>query len=153
VRAISLWQPWASAMAVLRPGTDRALKSVETRGWRPVPEMIGQRLAICAAKTQRDPETGAKLSDWWMEHVKRRQGYRACFEMAGFTDWESLPFGAVLCHGVLAGVHPTEKLVHEIDAIEKDWGNYAPGRYGWEQIAQPRRKPLAGASGSPSFFL
>jgi hypothetical protein len=43
--------------------------------------------------------------------------------------------------------------VHEIDAIEKDWGNYAPGRYGWEQIAQPRRKPLAGASGSPSFFL
>jgi len=131
MRCISLWQPWASAMTVMRSGTQIPLKRVETRDWAPHPDAIGQRLAIAAAKTQKDPETKGKLSDWWMANVKRKGGYRACFEVAGFNNWEDLPFGAVVAHGILTRVEPTEKLRLEVDAIEQEWGDYGPGRFGW----------------------
>jgi hypothetical protein len=150
MRCISLWQPWASAMTVRRSIGGGMLKAVETRGWAPAKDAIGQRMAIAAAKTQRDPDTGEKLSAWWMERVKRQGGYRACFEAAGFTDWETLPFGAVVAHGMLARVVESEKLVNELDAIEQDWGDYGPGRYGWvfeDMQVLVRPVPIVGKQG------
>lgn len=150
MRCISLWQPWGSAMTVRRHPGGPMLKGVETRGWAPAKDAIGQRMAIAAAKTQKDPETKELLRDWWMARVKRQGGYRACFEAAGLTDWERLPFGAVLAHGILTRVVPSEKLVHELDGIEQDWGNYRPGRFGWvfedmQVLAQP--VPIVGKQG------
>jgi hypothetical protein len=43
MKAISLWQPWASLIAA-------GLKPYETRNWAPAPSMIGQTIAIHAAK-------------------------------------------------------------------------------------------------------
>jgi hypothetical protein len=140
-------------MAVRRP-MGGMLKRFETRGWQPDPGMIGQRLAICAAKTQVDPDTREKLRDRWMALVKRKVGYCACFSVAGFDNWDDLPFGAVLCHGVLTRVVPTEKLLGEFaaqrDPFEEDWGNYSPGRFGWELsevVVLARPIPIIGRQG------
>ncbi|KGT75815.1 hypothetical protein MA20_32000 [Bradyrhizobium japonicum] len=43
MKAISLWQPWASLIAV-------GAKPFETRHWAPPRELIGKRIAIHAAK-------------------------------------------------------------------------------------------------------
>lgn len=44
MKALTLWQPWASAIA-------HGFKKVENRPWRPPAKMIGQRFAIHAGKT------------------------------------------------------------------------------------------------------
>jgi len=41
--AITLWQPWATAMAA-------GFKTIETRPWPAPKNLIGQRIAIHAAK-------------------------------------------------------------------------------------------------------
>lgn len=152
MRCISLWQPWASAMMVPRELEAGMIKRIETRGWAPDKSAIGQRMAIAAAKTQKDMDTKEPLRDWWMENVKRKGGYRACFEKAGLTDWERLPFGAVLGHGLLVDVVPTEELLPTLaaDWIEKDWGNYRPGRFGWvfaDMVVLPAPVPVVGRQG------
>ena len=43
MKAISLHQPWASLIAV-------GIKTIETRSWAPPKALIGQRIAIHAAK-------------------------------------------------------------------------------------------------------
>ena len=43
MKAISLWQPWASLIAA-------GAKTIETRSWAPPKAIIGQRIAIHAAK-------------------------------------------------------------------------------------------------------
>jgi hypothetical protein len=43
MKAISLWQPWASLIAC-------GAKPFETRDWAPPADMIGKPIAICAAK-------------------------------------------------------------------------------------------------------
>lgn len=153
MRALSLWQPWASAMTVLRPGTQQRLKRFETRSWAPAPECVGQRLAICAAKTQCDPDTRKKLNLWWMELVKRQPNYCAAFAAAGFENWEDLPFGAVVCHGILSRVVPTDELIAgELlrDTIEKTWGDYSSGRFAWELsdvVVLDVPRPIVGRQG------
>lgn len=141
MRCISLWQPWASAMTVMRPeGWIRAgepLKRFETRDWAPSKDMIGERLAIAATKAEKPRGPDGKVVDlraWWMENVKRKHGYAEAFAAAGFNDWTDLPFGKVVCHGMLARVEKGEdlRMRGETDAIEREWGNYDRGRFGWE---------------------
>ncbi len=56
MRAITIWQPWAWAIA-------QAGKNVENRHWRPHPRhlRIGDRLAIHAAARRPDPQVAAHL--------------------------------------------------------------------------------------------
>ncbi|MBU6280200.1 MAG: hypothetical protein KGN78_13245 [Actinomycetales bacterium] len=42
MKALTLWQPWAAAIA-------HSSKRVENRGWKPWPSVIGQRIAIHAS--------------------------------------------------------------------------------------------------------
>ena len=44
MKAISLWQPWASLIAC-------EAKRIETRSWKPPQSLIGERIAIHAAQT------------------------------------------------------------------------------------------------------
>jgi hypothetical protein len=74
--AISLWQPWASFVAI-------GLKPYETRHWRAPARFIGQRIAIHAAKRKPEKDDVA----WW----KRRTGI------------SELPLGAVVCTALLSG--------------------------------------------------
>ena len=45
MKALTIWQPWASLIAC-------GHKTVETRSWAPPRELIGERIAIHAAKRQ-----------------------------------------------------------------------------------------------------
>lgn len=75
--ALTLWQPWASLIAI-------GVKRYETRSW-PAPErLIGQRIAIHAAKRPVAPDN----REW-----ARRYGAA------------DLPLGAVLCTATIAGAY------------------------------------------------
>jgi hypothetical protein len=75
--AISLWQPWASFIAI-------GVKPYETRHWRAPSRFIGLRIAIHAAKhpVSRDDR------DWWHALSKGAE----------------LPLGAFVCTAILRAV-------------------------------------------------
>lgn len=51
MKAITLWQPWATLCVLPRPDSaiGRPYKNIETRSWPCPPSLIGQRIAIHAA--------------------------------------------------------------------------------------------------------
>lgn len=109
MKAISLWQPWATAIAV-------GVKTIETRGW-----WTAHRgpLAIHAAKTN-TPE----LRDFY--------GRKLCdpLRAAGYASFEALPFGAVVATCRLAECLRTSD-VDDLTLQERGWGDYSTGRYAW----------------------
>jgi hypothetical protein len=98
--AISLWQPWASFIAI-------GVKPYETRSWRAPPHIVGQRIAIHAAKR---PVSRDDLV-WWREIAGSEQ---------------PLAFGAIVCTAILENVFRAQ------DVPEDDYGDYAVGRSAWK---------------------
>jgi len=105
MKAVTLTQPWATAVA-------RGVKRIETRGWS-----TGYRgwLAIHAAK-------GWTVAD-------REFALEAAFPYLGLYP-EQYPRGVVVCVAKLVDVRPVEKLPR---VSVEDWlfGNFEPGRFGW----------------------
>jgi hypothetical protein len=101
--AISLWQPWATAMALSE-------KTIETRSW---PTRHRGLLAIHAAQ---------KLVD-----VSALVGVRE------FAKGRFLPLGAVLAVVSLDGCKEalSYKSIYKLDWKEAIWGNFEPGRWCW----------------------
>jgi len=124
VKALPLWQPWASLVAI-------GAKRVETRHW-PAPDwLIGQRIAIHATKT--------KDHLWLLEEHP--------FDVYLRTP-ELLPLGAVIATVVLDRCSEiTEASAAELEersAHEFAFGNYAPGRFAWVlRDVAPVAPPLA----------
>lgn len=132
--ALSLWQPYASLIAI-------GAKPFETRSWAPPPHMIGQRIAIHASqKLIRETLIGVDLV------TSDRMG-RALFGDR-LATFDSLPFGAVVCTAVLAGAYacgamrladggrtPLLTSVNRSplrDYLTPDlFGDYSPGRWAW----------------------
>jgi hypothetical protein len=104
MKALSLWQPWASAIAL-------GHKRIETRHWS---TSYRGPLAIHAARrwTAEEREFAA------VEHTLGRLPAR-------------LPLGAFVAVATLVDIRPTEELYSHIGAIERLYGNYEPGRFGW----------------------
>lgn len=125
MKAISLWQPWATAMAL-------GLKVVETRHWR-----HGYRgpLAIHAAKRwQRDER------DWARELA----------ENYDTPELAEPPLGAIVAVGMLCRIDRTEDARERLGEMELMLGNYAPGRFAWlfqDVRALPSPIPFKGAQG------
>ncbi len=118
MKALSLWEPYATFMA-----TD--LKWNETRGW--LTHYRGE-LAICSAKRNWLPgEFGDeveflanRLSDlWWLENKRKPAAQRALL----------FPKGFVLCVVDLHDCKPTKGLM--VSPLESIVGNYTPGRFAW----------------------
>lgn len=107
MRALSLWQPWGTAMAL-------GLKRIETRHWS---TSYRGPMVIHAAKrwTAEEREFLTDMQDL---------GYFP----AGFTP---MPLGAIVAVGRLADVQRTEMLTDKISDMEEMWGNYGPRRYAW----------------------
>lgn len=130
MKAISLWQPYASAIAL-------GLKHFETRGWRPPAALIGQPLAIHAAK-KKDADCEVR----WVQH---RLGFvgkvrdlppgvdidQAKVAVA-MKDYDELPFGAIVCLVRVVRVWSTEGAAARLTPAEISWGDYSEGRYAWE---------------------
>jgi hypothetical protein len=105
MKAITLWEPWATAMAL-------GIKHNETRSW---PTNYRGELAICAAKRPLD-EIGRLL----------------CADLDVGID--VLSFGCVLCVVKLQGCQPADLVINGTFALsgaEELCGNYTTGRWVW----------------------
>lgn len=104
MRALSLWQPWASAIAL-------GIKTVETRSWS-----TKYRGTLLIHATQRFPREAREFAA--VEHTLGRLP-------------ERLPLGAVVAVATLVDVRPTEEVALEVSALERLYGDYTPGRWAW----------------------
>jgi activating signal cointegrator 1 len=139
IKALPLWQPWASLVA-------SGAKRVETRGYAPqrLGLRCGQRLAIHACKTDRDLWLcGPDGPDEFTLHIP-----------FGFPDWDDLPLGAIVATCVLdrAREITAESAAHleRHNPQEFAFGHYAPGRWAWvlrdvERLSRP--VPFRGSQG------
>lgn len=105
MKAISLWEPWATAMAL-------NLKRNETRSWS---TNYRGDLAICAAKR---PMTGDERYIW-------DEFIQPCFPN------ELVQYGCVLCIVNVIDCLKTESIIEKVSAAEYDLGNYESGRFAW----------------------
>lgn len=126
MKALSLWQPWATAIAL-------GSKRIETRSWKT--DYRGP-LAIHAAKNK----SGLEVID----HHHRE--WRGALRVLDFADAD-LPYGVIVAICRLVACRPIEELVDLIDHkngktpfqwTEEDMGDFSPGRFGWilEDIRQ-----------------
>lgn len=148
-KAISLWQPWASAIAL-------GSKRIETRSW---PTKYRGPLAIHAAKRCNKGEMLSLQSDW--QWVGALHPFFASVGHVRLSD--SLPFGAIVAVAMLTDCRKTESFtIAEIEHVrssggygtwtERQMGDFSPGRYGWilEGVI-PMKTPLPW-NGSQGFF-
>jgi hypothetical protein len=128
---ITLWQPYASLIF-------SGHKVFETRGFRYPSKLGGQRLAIHAAKrplAQCGVSTGLD---------------QLCREVFGPDYAATLPRGALLGSGLLAGCFSTDDLRPFINREDDLTGDFRPGRFAWllediQALAEPR--PMNGKQG------
>jgi activating signal cointegrator 1 len=126
VKVLTLWEPWASLVAL-------GYKRVETRCWA---TRYRGPLAIHAA---------AKLPPKWLGASRHETEFRDeladCFNARRDSDdrtglhvdevIRSLPYGAVLCIVDLVAVRETGEVYDDLDTREHIFGNYEDGRYAW----------------------
>jgi len=149
MKAITLWQPWASFIAV-------GIKPFETRDWAPPKWLIGKRIAIHAAKKRVD------LSNLEWAHRCGIEG--------------EPPLGAVVCTAILAGAYQCGAHVRDgggqlcatILSVRDgsrhqrvawltagipvdDYGDFSNGRWAWWLTDIERHVPIA-AKGAQGFW-
>lgn len=142
MKAISLWQPWASLVST-------GAKKIETRSWR---TNYRGPLLICAAKKR---------------EVKALIYYLACWNFQGglaplkdmkldmtFNSWagiktKDLPFGMALATVDLVDCLPVDEIPYGLIRPELCFGDYGPGRYGWflENAKMIEPFPVTGRQG------
>ena len=121
MKAISLWQPWASAVAI-------GAKTIETRSWFTPHRGL---LAIHAAK-KNTPDL-REFFTWNACEPLRR---------AGITSFDQLPFGAIIATCRMMECLRTTDLDGLTDQ-ERALGDYSPGRYAWVFAdIEPLEKPV-----------
>ena len=130
MRAISLWQPWASAVEL-------GLKRIETRGWA---TKVRGPIAIHAS---------ARRDRTVMEFLKM---HLPMFRMRLLLDGDLVfPFGAIVAVADLVDVLPCdERLRSELGAVEEAFGDFSDGRFAWKLAnvrALPRPVPFKGRQG------
>lgn len=128
MRAISLWEPWGTAIA-------KGLKKIETRHWAPP---YRGPLAIHCAKTRdhagfiHDPEVSAYFAG--VDIFRESQ----------------LSFGCIVAVCKLVEIRSSEDLLPLVTPQERAFGNYEPFRFGWmieDVIEIPKPIPFRGAQG------
>lgn len=110
MKALSLWQPWATLMAA-------GLKTIETRHW---PTRYRGPLAIHAAKRRMSIEERELVQDW--RNVR-------------FLQWTwppaDLPYGAIIAVVELVDCISSSKALIGLPAAEIAFGDYSMGRWAW----------------------
>jgi hypothetical protein len=154
MKAISLWQPWATALAI-------GSKRVETRHWS---TKVRGPVVIHAAKRCVKDELIFWGSSW---------NWCGALASVGLTMgkhkplWELLPFGALIGIGDLVDCRPTESFTQgELDSTrlpdrdhadlykwtERQMGDFSLGRFGWIfENVRAFEKPIP-YKGSQGFF-
>lgn len=153
MKAISLWQPWASLIAA-------GIKPFETRDWAPPRELIGQRIAIHAAK--KIDKGAAEFAEELMYGQHQPGGFDLADKLAasmkgvpddllGLFGQAAMPIGCVVCTATLDAAFQlgepaqgtavpaaivvrrmTSRTMPECFTVRYDaFGDYAPGRWAW----------------------
>lgn len=137
VRAISLWQPWASLIVT-------GAKTYETRSWS---TSYRGPLVICAAKGGLPKyEERDLIEASWSSIAWKFQGalapvinkpFSMDLEMNQNHEWpgvkiSDLPRGMALCICDLVACIPTGKLTQDDFYGERWFGNYEIGRFAWK---------------------
>ena len=126
VKALSLHQPWASLIAA-------GFKSIETRSWPPPQSLIGQRIAIHAAKkVVAFPDTPAYRE--FNDAVNNALGH----------DWlRTSQRGAVVAIATLYNVRQVQADTVIPEGDELLFGDFTLGRWMWElSDVQPLDPPV-----------
>ena len=138
MKALSLWQPWASAIAC-------GSKTIETRSWD---TSYRGRLAIHAAKrcVMRDLEAICVYPCWLAALSPLFSQLPGAWTLRPETLRDILPFGAIVATGRLVNCIPTGACTSNIDVVrriplsgrkgslkwtERDLGDFSPGRFAW----------------------
>lgn len=133
MKAISLWQPWATLVA-------HGLKHFETRHWA---TSHRGSLAIHAAKRKADfYECNPAIIKALMD--------------IGYMRLSELPYGCVVCTVNLVDCEPTTQVVNRtwfktIEHTERHFGDFSPGRFAW-QLDTPILMYDIPARGSQGFW-
>jgi len=174
MKAISLWQPWASLIAA-------GLKPYETRDWFPPAKLIGQKIAIHAAK--KVDKGAAQFAEEIMYGQHADLGHAgadkisATFNKPGDFDWANLgmapmPVGCVVATAKLAAAFKIGDTAREGSALTAkvtsaiwfyktetptsiridDFGDYSPGRWAWLLTDVKAINPPAPVKGAQGFF-
>jgi hypothetical protein len=140
VKALPLWQPWASLVAV-------EAKRIETRHWPAPQRLIGQRIAIHATKTEREM--------WIVGTTPFAERLMAALDAGTLVEVDGkLPLGAVIATAVIdrcSRMTPESiAALRECDPDEHAFGHYEPGRFAWvlrdvERLVVP--VPFRGSQG------
>lgn len=135
MKCISLWNPWAMLLVL-------GEKKFETRSWRLPDALIGQRVAIHAAKHV-DSETRA---------LCKTDPFRLALKGVGL---DFLPLGTIVGSVVFGAPwntnHPKfPAMLADFSASERAFGDFSPGRWAWpasepQKLASP--VPYRGAQG------
>lgn len=139
MKAISLWQPWASLIAA-------GIKLVETRSW-PI-ERRGP-LAIHAAKHRLTRRQRDALRTELEEMSILLYPDRRCVAPPEVM-LDALPYGAVVAVVHVIACRDTSEVRDRVTAQERMCGDFRPGRFAWMfQRVQKLRSPVAwrGAQG------
>ena len=171
MKAISLWQPWASLIAC-------GEKRYEIRSWAPSRHLIGKRIAIHAAK-----KVDKSLGDWVTEIAYGQYGIDLADRLEathskttepsyGFFGEVVLPIGSVVCTAVLEAAfllgspakgtaRPAAEVVRTMSNRDfppcftvpyDDWGDYEQGRWAWLLSDISVINPPAPVRGKQGFF-
>lgn len=132
MKALTLWQPWASLMVNgKRPGQWRKdgtgnrrrsilepWKMVETRGWE---------------TKYRDPIAmhSALRKEKWLGTSSESAGFMEQYKLTGLPPFDDLPTGCILGIGNLVEIKHTEDHYELLEDMENVFGNYEDGRYAW----------------------
>jgi hypothetical protein len=121
MKAISLWQPWASALFT-------SLKREETRSWALPDWAIGVPVAIHAAKRDTREEF-----EQWVGAVMEQPASAVHFEN---TTYARLPRGCIIGSVVFGSPVKTELCRGSRSTRDLEWGDYRDGRFAWPVVSR-----------------
>jgi len=136
--AISLWQPWASLIAL-------GVKRIETRSWPCPAKYIGERVIIHAAKHAPDwREIGDYRVERYYPDVRHAKDCccddgvcdvcaRRSRSLPALTLREELvtilPLGTIVATATITSRFPTTEI--HWDHSQRPYGDFTPGRWAW----------------------
>ncbi len=139
MKAISLHQPWASAVAF-------GVKTIETRGWRT--NHLGP-IAIHAAKRKTPGQCGI-----YKYLIATHDDILLAFseQMIAF-EFDDLPFGAVIATAQIRAVGNMSFLdLEKLSDAELALGDYSAGRFFWKLTDVVKLQKPIPAIGHQGFF-
>lgn len=141
MKALTLTQPWASAVAL-------GVKRIETRSWS---TSYRGPLAIHAAKSMPAYARFVALANLWPDHVHGRHVENPLIAL-GYETFRDYPRGAIVATCVLSACTRIAPAAPngEISSVEAALGDYTPGRFAWfltDIMPLPEPIPARGALG------